>query len=180
MLVEAGYGYGLEINITTSSAHPYIVETAVVIQELLMGVGVDVKIEMLEWGAYIDAWVNRDYQSMVGLNGAGTTPERALYFFFHLLHLTWLGTVLVAFAGLGDFIYLGFDLPPSFYLARAIFLGLIFLMFSVVLQWLTSGVGKREVFCRGYSLLRLQEHPLSYFWVFGTTVFPFLINPGKF
>ncbi len=83
LLAEAGYGDGLEISITASPAYAYMVDTAVVIQEQLRGIGVDAEIDMVEWGAYIDAWINRDHMSMVGLNGGGLTPERALYFFFH-------------------------------------------------------------------------------------------------
>jgi len=83
LLREAGYNNDLSFTITSSPAYPWLVDTAVMVQEQLAGIGVDVEIKMVEWGTYIDTWINRTHQAMVGRNGAGSTPERALYFFFH-------------------------------------------------------------------------------------------------
>ncbi len=83
LLAEAGYEDGLSFTITTSSAYDYMVDTAVIIQELLQEVNVEAEIQLVEWGTYIDKWSNTDHQSLIGLNGGGTTPDRALYFFFH-------------------------------------------------------------------------------------------------
>lgn len=83
LLAEAGYDGDLEFTITASSAYPWLVDTAILIQEQLAQVGVTAEIRMVDWGTYIDTWINRTHESIVGLNGAGSTPERALYFFFH-------------------------------------------------------------------------------------------------
>lgn len=82
LLAEAGYPNGLSFKIKTASTYPYMIDTAVAIQHQLKQIGVDAEIELVEWGAYIDAWTNTDHDSLVGLNGSGTTPDRALHFFF--------------------------------------------------------------------------------------------------
>ena len=83
LLKEAGYEDGLEFTIKTSSTYDYMVDTALAIQNQLKKAGISTKIELVEWGTYIDAWVNTDHQFLVGLNGSGVTPDRALHFFFH-------------------------------------------------------------------------------------------------
>ena len=83
LLAEAGYADGLSFKIKTSPTYPDFVDLALTIQHQLSEIGVDVEIELVEWGAYIDAWVNMDHDSMIGNNGGGTTPDRSLYFFFH-------------------------------------------------------------------------------------------------
>jgi len=83
LLAEAGYADGLSFKIKTAASYPHYIDTAVTIQHQLKQIGVDVEIELVEWGAYIDAWTNNDHDSMVGNNGGGQTPDRSLYFFFH-------------------------------------------------------------------------------------------------
>lgn len=83
LLAEAGYPNGFQTTIKTAGTYQYMVDTAVAIQAQLAEVGVIADIELVEWGQYIDAWTNRDHASLVGLNGSGTTPDRALHFFFH-------------------------------------------------------------------------------------------------
>jgi peptide/nickel transport system substrate-binding protein len=60
-----------------------MVDTALAIQNQLSNAGIKTNIELVEWGTYIDAWSNTDHQLLVGLNGSGVTPDRALHFFFH-------------------------------------------------------------------------------------------------
>lgn len=83
LLAEAGYPNGFRTTIKTAGTYQYMVDTAVAIQSMLAEIGVIADIELVEWGQYIDAWTNRDHASLVGLNGSGTTPDRALHFFFH-------------------------------------------------------------------------------------------------
>jgi peptide/nickel transport system substrate-binding protein len=84
LLSEAGYGENeLNFTIKTSSSYGYMVDTALAIQSQLSNAGISTNIELVEWGTYIDAWSNTDHQILVGLNGSGTTPDRALHFFFH-------------------------------------------------------------------------------------------------
>lgn len=84
LLKEAGYEEDeLNFTIKTSSTYAYMVDTALAIQNQLSNIGVSTNIELVEWGTYIDAWSNTDHQLLVGLNGSGVTPDRALHFFFH-------------------------------------------------------------------------------------------------
>lgn len=83
LLAEAGYPNGFQTTITTSGTYQYMVDTAVAIQSQLAEIGVIADIELVEWGQYVEKWRTRDHASMVGLNGSGTTPDRALHFFFH-------------------------------------------------------------------------------------------------
>lgn len=83
LLKEAGYEDGLEFTIKTSSTYDYMVDTALAIQNQLQKINVSTNIELVEWGTYIDAWVNTEHQFLVGLNGSGVTPDRALHYFFH-------------------------------------------------------------------------------------------------
>lgn len=84
LLKEAGYEEDeLSFTIKTSSTYAYMVDTALAIQSQLSNAGISTNIELVEWGTYIDAWSNTDHQLLVGLNGSGVTPDRALHFFFH-------------------------------------------------------------------------------------------------
>lgn len=83
LLKEAGYGEGLSFTIKTASTYPYMIDTAISIQNQLSLIGVISNIELVEWGAYVNAWRTKDHETLVGLNGSGVTPDRALHFFFH-------------------------------------------------------------------------------------------------
>lgn len=83
LLKEAGYEDDLTFTIKTASTYPYMIDTAVSIQNQLLEIGVTSSIELVEWGAYINAWIHTDHDVLIGLNGSGKTPDRALHFFFH-------------------------------------------------------------------------------------------------
>lgn len=82
LLAEAGHPNGFETVISTASTYPDMIETAQLFQQQLAAIGIKSTIEQLEWGQYVDAWVNGNHQMLVGRNGAGTDPDRALGFFF--------------------------------------------------------------------------------------------------
>ncbi|WP_203333735.1 ABC transporter substrate-binding protein [Planococcus beigongshangi] len=83
LLEEAGYPDGFEITITTASTYPDMVNTAQVLQQQWAEIGVDAEISQIEWGAYIDTWSNTSADVLIGRNGSGTDPDRALQYFFH-------------------------------------------------------------------------------------------------
>lgn len=83
LLAKAGYEDGFSFTIKTASTYPYMIDTAISIQNQLLEIGVTSSIELVEWGAYIDAWIHTDHDVLIGLNGSGKTPDRALHFFFH-------------------------------------------------------------------------------------------------
>lgn len=83
MLAEAGYPDGFEFTIKTVGSEAAYVDMALTIQDQLAEVKVDVDIEQVEWGTYIDAWNELDHEALVGFNGAGIFPDRSMRFFFH-------------------------------------------------------------------------------------------------
>ncbi|MBB6451708.1 peptide/nickel transport system substrate-binding protein [Salirhabdus euzebyi] len=83
LLAEAGYENGFDITITTASTYADMVDTAQILQQQWAEIGVNAEIKQIEWGEYIDTWVNKTADILVGRNGSGTDPDRALNYFFH-------------------------------------------------------------------------------------------------
>ena len=83
LLAEAGYPDGFEIVITTASTYPDMVDTAQLLQQQWKEIGVKATIKQIEWGDYIDTWSNKKADILIGRNGSGTDPDRALNYFFH-------------------------------------------------------------------------------------------------
>ncbi|GAK09205.1 oligopeptide ABC transporter, periplasmic oligopeptide-binding protein OppA [Geomicrobium sp. JCM 19038] len=55
LLAEAGYEDGFEATILTNDANPLRVQVAELVQDYFQEVGVTLSIELMEWGAYLDA-----------------------------------------------------------------------------------------------------------------------------
>lgn len=70
LLSEAGYS-NLELTMTLPSAYPLHVQTGEIIADQLRRIGINVKIEIVEWGTWLEKVYNqRDYDlSVVGLTG---------------------------------------------------------------------------------------------------------------
>lgn len=70
LLREAGYR-SLELTMTLPSAYPLHVQTGEIIADQLRRIGVNVKIEIVEWGTWLEkVYTQRDYDlSVVGLTG---------------------------------------------------------------------------------------------------------------
>lgn len=70
LLADAGYPDGFEMTITVPSNYQFHVDTAQVIVEQLKQVGITAKIELVEWGTWLeDTYRGRNYQStIVGLD----------------------------------------------------------------------------------------------------------------
>ena len=83
LLAEAGYPNGFETQIETAATYPDMIETAQVIQQQLLAIGINAKINQLEWGNYIDVWKSKDATLMVGRNTSGVDADRSMRFFFH-------------------------------------------------------------------------------------------------
>jgi ABC-type transport system substrate-binding protein len=60
---------------------PYA-EAAQIVQNQLKQIGLDITIQPVETGQYVDNWTKKNMDLMVGGNGSGTTPDRAVCFFF--------------------------------------------------------------------------------------------------
>ncbi|WP_400164325.1 ABC transporter substrate-binding protein [Brevibacillus sp. TJ4] len=83
LLAEAGYPDGFETQIDTASTYPDMIESAQVIQQQLLAIGINAKINQLEWGNYVDTWSSKDTTLMVGRNTSGVDADRSMRFFFH-------------------------------------------------------------------------------------------------
>ncbi|MDD5937259.1 MAG: ABC transporter substrate-binding protein [Clostridiales bacterium] len=80
LLSEAGYPNGFSFTITVPSNYQFHVDTAQVIVELLKQVGIDTKIQLVEWETWVnDVYAGRNYQStIVGLD-ANMTPSNVCF-----------------------------------------------------------------------------------------------------
>ncbi len=76
LLTEAGYPDGFDITITTSGDDRKRI--AEVIQANLMEVGINAKIEMLEWGTFIDSAINGNFESLVLAWTSNPDPDATL------------------------------------------------------------------------------------------------------
>lgn len=88
LMEEAGYSEDNRLSISMAAGLlDAIRDTAVIIQQQLKEIYIDVEITNLESGEYVDVWGIMDtadagYDTMVGQNGAGVDPSRAVGFFY--------------------------------------------------------------------------------------------------
>ncbi|MEJ7761205.1 MAG: ABC transporter substrate-binding protein [Thermomicrobiales bacterium] len=83
LLAEAGFPDGFSMSIVASPLYPEFINIALIVQQQLQEVGIDVQLDQVEWGTFIERWRARDFQSFVSFNGSGNDPDRALYPVFH-------------------------------------------------------------------------------------------------
>lgn len=83
LMVEAGQEDGFTINIMTND-NPERVDTAILIQEALAELNIDVTIEQVEWGAYLEATDNGEHDMYI-LSWTTVTAD-ADYGLFGLFH----------------------------------------------------------------------------------------------
>lgn len=79
LLKEAGYPNGLSFTILVPSNYQYHIDTAQIVLEQLKLVGIDAKIQLIEWAAWLsDVYKGRNYQAtLLGL-AAELSPRKAL------------------------------------------------------------------------------------------------------
>ena len=88
LMEEAGYSDSNRLTIKMAAGLlDSIRDTAVVLQQQLKEIYIDVEITNLESGEYVDVWGKMNtpeagYDAMCGQNGSGTDPNRAVSFFF--------------------------------------------------------------------------------------------------
>ncbi len=70
-LAEAGYKDGFSFTVTVPSNYSAHVSTAQIIAEALKKVGIDMRIQLVEWGTWLeDVYTNGDYEAtVIGLTG---------------------------------------------------------------------------------------------------------------
>lgn len=82
LMADAGLSGGFKTTIMAMATLPYQVESAQVIQSQLQKINIQSDVQPLEVGVYVDTWKKKGMDLMVGGNGAGTNPDRAICFFF--------------------------------------------------------------------------------------------------
>lgn len=83
LLAEAGYPKGLTTTLWTNAKKDRV-DMATIIQAQLKKIGVDVKIQVLEWGAYLQGLKNNEHQLfIVGWTCQTPDPDMAVYPTFH-------------------------------------------------------------------------------------------------
>ncbi|MBQ3403862.1 MAG: ABC transporter substrate-binding protein, partial [Oscillospiraceae bacterium] len=80
LLTEAGYPNGFSFKITVASVYPQHVQTAEIISEQLKAVGVNAKIEPVEWATWLsETYTNRKYDAtVVGVDASALTARAML------------------------------------------------------------------------------------------------------
>jgi peptide/nickel transport system substrate-binding protein len=81
LMAEAGVS-NVKTTMMAMSTLSYQVDAAQVIRSQLLKIGIDAEVQPLEVGVYVDNWKKKNMELMVGGNGSGTNPDRAVCFFF--------------------------------------------------------------------------------------------------
>lgn len=81
LMNEAGAS-NVKTTMSAISSLPGQVDAAQVIRSQLLKIGIDAEVTPLETGVYVDTWKKKGMELMVGGNGSGTNPDRAVCFFF--------------------------------------------------------------------------------------------------
>jgi peptide/nickel transport system substrate-binding protein len=88
LLAEAGYPDGFKAEIWTNDRKERI-DIATVIQSMLKKVGIDVKIQVMEWGAYLEKLKEKNHDMyMMGWGTPVPDPDYAVYGIFHSSQIT--------------------------------------------------------------------------------------------
>ncbi len=75
LMKAAGMEDGFELPVIVATAEPpTALAEAQVIQEQLKAINIDVKIESLEFGTYVDRWLAADFTAAIALNGGRADP----------------------------------------------------------------------------------------------------------
>lgn len=84
LLEEAGYGDGFSLNIMVNDDNPERIDTAIWMQESLAELNIDLEIQQIEWGAFLDATGNGEHDLYIMSWGNSTgDPDNALTPLFH-------------------------------------------------------------------------------------------------
>ncbi|HLS08411.1 glutathione ABC transporter substrate-binding protein [Lentibacillus sp.] len=83
LLAEAGYEDGFETTLWTNDSEQRV-DTAVTVQSQLSEIGIDVEIEELEWGAYLERTANGEHDMFIlGWSTVTSDADYGMYPLFH-------------------------------------------------------------------------------------------------
>ena len=79
LLADAGYPNGFDAGLVTFGTIQVVSDVAQVVQAQLAEVGIRLDVNVAEFGAFVQAWRNSDFDTFVSLNGGATDPDGYLY-----------------------------------------------------------------------------------------------------
>ncbi|MCC6178543.1 MAG: hypothetical protein IT305_24835 [Chloroflexi bacterium] len=79
LLAEAGYPNGFESTIKTTPDYPTMLSTSIILADQLKEIGINLKVEQMEWGTLVKAITTKDYD--IHSNGNSFFPDPDSYFY---------------------------------------------------------------------------------------------------
>lgn len=79
LLADAGYPNGFSTTIITFGTIKEVADTAQVLQAQLAKVGINAKVDVEEFGKFVQDWKNSNFDMFVSLNGGSVDPDGYLY-----------------------------------------------------------------------------------------------------
>ncbi len=83
LLADAGYPDGFDTEIITFGTIKVVADLAQVLQAQLAEVGINAKVNIEEFGKFVQDWRNSNFDMFVSLNGGSTDPDGYFYRTFH-------------------------------------------------------------------------------------------------
>lgn len=84
LLKEAGYPNGFKVKLMAPIGEPATaIAEAQFIKAQLREIGIEVEVEPVEFGVYIDRWLKADLDMCMGVNAGAPDPDFYLYRYFH-------------------------------------------------------------------------------------------------
>ena len=84
LLAEAGFPNGFSATFLTNEGNPQRFDTAEIMQNMLRAVGIDMSIQILEWGTFLDVTARGESDIyMLGWVTSTGDPDHGLYAMFH-------------------------------------------------------------------------------------------------
>lgn len=84
LLDEAGHGDGFDVTLMVNEDNPERMDVAVYLQESLAELDINISIEEVEWGAYLDATSNAEHEMfMLGWGNTTGDPDDGIMPMFH-------------------------------------------------------------------------------------------------
>ncbi|MEX2542039.1 MAG: ABC transporter substrate-binding protein [Trueperaceae bacterium] len=75
LLEEAGYPDGFRVTLTTSSTFPWMVSSSLAIQSQLQAIGIDARLETIEWGVMVERMEQGDFEMVMSGFSANVDPH---------------------------------------------------------------------------------------------------------
>jgi peptide/nickel transport system substrate-binding protein len=89
LLVRAGYPNGFEATLLTIPTLPTMFANAQVIQANLKRIGIDLKVESVEYAQWLQRWQRKEFDATVNTTGGYADPDTVFYRAFHSRAQNW-------------------------------------------------------------------------------------------